>query len=77
MNTIDTILEMIGEDFAFLSDKVKLFLTTNLEQDDIEDFYRLINYYQLLVKDTEEYDSFDDELLEKLKKSLELLRLHL
>lgn len=77
MNTIDTILEMIGEDFAFLSDKAKLFLTTNLEQDDIEDFYRLINYYQLLVKDTEEYDSFDDELLEKLKKSLELLRLHL
>ena len=77
MKTIDMILETIGEDFAFLSDNAKLFLKNNLEHDDIDDFGRLINYYQLLVKDTEQYDDFDNELLEKLKNNLELLRLYL
>jgi hypothetical protein len=77
MEAINMILERIGEDFAFLSDGVKLFLKSNLEEDDIEDFGRLINYYQLLVKETEQYDDFDNELLEKLKNNLQLLKLHL
>lgn len=77
MEAINMILERIGEDFAFLSDGAKLFLKSNLEEDDIEDFGRLINYYQLLVKETEQYDDFDNELLEKLKNNLQLLKLHL
>lgn len=77
MRLTNIIIEEIGEDFAFLSDGAKLFLKSNLEEDDIEDFGRLINYYQLLVKETEQYDDFDNELLEKLKNNLQLLKLHL
>lgn len=77
MRLINIIIEEINEDFAFLSDGAKLFLKSNLEEDDIEDFGRLINYYQLLVKETEQYDDFDNELLEKLKNNLQLLKLHL
>lgn len=77
MRLTNIIIEEINEDFAFLSDGAKLFLKSNLEEDDIEDFGRLINYYQLLVKETEQYDDFDNELLEKLKNNLQLLKLHL
>lgn len=77
MRLTNIIIEEISEDFAFLSDGAKLFLKSNLEEDDIEDFGRLINYYQLLVKETEQYDDFDNELLEKLKNNLQLLKLHL
>lgn len=77
MNTIDTILETIGEDYAFLSDKAKTFLK-DIDYDDIDEFESQINIYILLTRDSEdEDDKFDIELLEKLKKSLELLRLHL
>ena len=77
MNTIDMILEKIGEDFAFLSDKAKTFLK-DIDYDDIDEFESQINIYILLTRDSEdEDDKFDIELLEKLKKSLELLRLHL
>lgn len=77
MEAINMILERIGEDYGFLSSNAKNFLKSNLEEDDIEDFGRLINYYQLLVKETEQYDDFDNELLEKLKNNLQLLKLHL
>ena len=77
MRLTNIIIEEINEDFAFLSDGAKLFLKSNLEEDDIEDYGRLINYYQLLVKETEQYDDFDNERLEKLKNNLQLLKLHL
>lgn len=77
MNMINTILETIGEDFAFLSDKAKLFLK-NIDNDDIDEFESQINIYILLTRDSEdEDDKFDIELLEKLKINLELLRQHL
>ena len=77
MNMINTILETIGEDFAFLSDKAKIFLK-DIDNDDIDEFESQINIYILLTRDSEdEDDKFDIELLEKLKINLELLRLHL
>ena len=77
METINKLLETIGEDYGFLSDNAKQFLKNNLEHDDLIEFERLISYYQLLVKDTDQYDDFDNELLEKLKISLGLLKTHL
>lgn len=77
MEAINMILERISEDYGFLSSNAKNFIKSNLEEDDIEDFGRLINYYQLLVKETEQYDDFDNELLEKLKNNLQLLKLYL
>lgn len=77
MNMINTILETIGEDFAFLSNKAKIFLK-DIDNDDIDEFESQINIYILLTRDSEdEDDKFDIELLEKLKINLELLRQHL
>lgn len=77
MRTMNALIETIGEDFAFLSDNAKNFIRNNLDEDDVIDFERLIQYYQQLVKDTEQYDEFDNELLEKLKNSVKLLRHYL
>ncbi len=77
MNMINTIIETIGEDFAFLSDKAKTFLK-DIDNDDIDEFESQINIYILLTRDSEdEDDKFDIELLERLKINLELLRQHL
>ena len=44
MNMINTILDTIGEDFAFLSNKAKAFLK-NIDNDDIDEFESQINIY--------------------------------
>ena len=55
MNMINTILETIGEDFAFLSDKAKTFIK-DIDNDDIDEFESQINIYILLTRDSEDED---------------------
>jgi hypothetical protein len=69
MKTIDMILEKIGEDFAFLSSDSKEYLKNNLEEDDIIEFERLLQYRQLIND-----DDLDAHLLRNLLFSVQLLK---
>ena len=69
MNTIDMILEKIGEDFAFLSSDAKEYLKNNLDEDDIIEFERLLQYRQLIND-----DDLDAHLLRNLLFSVQLLK---
>lgn len=70
METVDIILEKIGEDFAFLSSDAKDFLKSNLEEDDIVEFERLLQYYQLIND-----DDLDAHLIRNLLFSVQLLKI--
>lgn len=74
IRAMDMIIERIGEEFAFLSDNAKTFIKSNLEQDDIDDFYETIQMYQRLAKDSEQYDDFDNMLLNNLQFLARLLK---
>jgi hypothetical protein len=69
MKTIDMILEKIGEDFAFLSSDSKEYLKNNLDEDDIIEFERLLQYRQLIND-----DDLDAHLLRNLLFSVQLLK---
>lgn len=69
MKTIDMILEKIGEDFAFLSSDAKEYLKNNLDEDDIIEFERLLQYRQLIND-----DDLDAHLLRNLLFSVQLLK---
>lgn len=77
MKVTDMILEKIGEDFAFLSDDAKNFIKANLDEDDIVDFERLLQYYQLNRKTNSDDDELDSILINNLLFSVRLLQLHL
>jgi hypothetical protein len=72
MEITNMILEKIGEDFAFLSSDAKEYLKNNLEEDDIVEFERLLQYYQLIND-----DDLDAHLIRNLLFSVRLLRTHL
>jgi hypothetical protein len=72
MEITNMILEKIGEDFAFLSSDSKEYLRNNLEEDDIVEFERLLQYYQLIND-----DDLDAHLIRNLLFSVRLLRTHL
>jgi hypothetical protein len=69
MKTIDMILEKIGEDFVFLSSDSKEYLKNNLDEDDIIEFERLLQYRQLIND-----DDLDAHLLRNLLFSVQLLK---
>jgi hypothetical protein len=72
MEITNMILEKIGEDFAFLSSDSKEYLKNNLEEDDIVEFERLLQYYQLIND-----DDLDAHLIRNLLFSVRLLKQHL
>jgi hypothetical protein len=72
MEITNMILEKIGEDFAFLSSDSKEYLRNNLEEDDIVEFERLLQYYQLIND-----DDLDAHLIRNLLFSVRLLKQHL
>lgn len=71
---MDMIIERIYEEFAFLSDNAKTFIKGNTK--DIDDFYEMIQMYQRLTKDSEQYDDFDNMLLNNLQFLVQLLKIY-
>ncbi len=65
MKITNMIIDKISEDYAFLSDKAKNYLNTNLEEYDIYDFERLLCFYQL-EKEPDTEDDIDDILINNL-----------
>lgn len=74
MEAVNMILERISEDFMFLSDNAKNFIKSNMEEDDLEDFLQMVQVYQRLAKDSEQYDDFDNTLLINLQFLARLLK---
>ena len=74
VRAIDMVIERIYEDFAFLTDNAKTFIKGNMEKDDIEDFYQMVQTYQRLAKDSEQYDDLDNMLLINLQFLARLLK---
>mgnify|MGYP003290933563 CR=1 FL=1 len=74
MEAVNMILERISEDFMFLSDNAKNFIKGNMEEDGLEDFLQMVQVYQRLAKDSEQYDDFDNTLLINLQFLARLLK---
>lgn len=77
---LDTFIIKISDTFALLSDEAKDFIKSNLEEDDIIDFDRLLEYYQFIIKDrfySEEDDEYDYNTIKNLKFLVELLKIYL
>lgn len=72
MKTINMILEKIGEEYAFLSSDSKEYLRNNLEEDDLIEFKRLLEYRQLIND-----DDLDAHLLQNLLFLVRLLETEL
>jgi hypothetical protein len=77
---IDVFITKIGDTFALLSDEAKTFIKSNLDEDDIDDFERLLEYYQFIIKDRffiEDEDEYDYNTIRNLKFLVELLKIYL
>jgi hypothetical protein len=77
---IDVFITKIGDTFNLLSDEAKTFIKSNLDEDDIDDFERLLEYYQFIIKDRffiEDDDEYDYNTIRNLKFLVELLKIYL
>lgn len=77
---IDVFITKIGDTFNLLSDEAKIFIKSNLDEDDIDDFERLLEYYQFIIKDRffiEDDDEYDYNTIKNLKFLVELLKIYL
>jgi hypothetical protein len=77
---IDVFTTKIGDTFNLLSDEAKTFIKSNLDKDDIDDFERLLEYYQFIIKDRffiEDDDEYDYNTIRNLKFLVELLKIYL
>lgn len=77
---IDVFTTKIGDTFNLLSDEAKGFIKSNLDEDDIDDFERLLEYYQFIIKDRffiEDDDEYDYNTIRNLKFLVELLKVYL
>jgi hypothetical protein len=77
---IDVFITKIGDTFNLLSDEAKTFIKSNLDEDDIDDFERLLEYYQFIIKDRffiEDEDEYDYNTIRNLKFLVELLKIYL
>ena len=77
---IDVFITKIGDTFNLLSDEAKTFIKSNLDEDDIDDFERLLEYYQFIIKDRffiEDDDEYDYNTIKNLKFLVELLKIYL
>lgn len=77
---LDNFILKISDTFNLLSDEAKNFIKSNLEEDDIIDFDRLLGYYQFIIKDrfySEEDDEYDYNTIKNLKFLVELLKIYL
>lgn len=77
---IDVFITKIGDTFNLLSDEAKGFIKSNLDEDDIDDFERLLEYYQFIIKDRffiEDDDEYDYNTIKNLKLLVELLKIYL
>lgn len=77
---IDVFTTKIGDTFNLLSDEAKGFIKSNLDEDDIDDFERLLEYYQFIIKDRffiEDDDEYDYNTIRNLKFLVELLKIYL
>ena len=77
---IDVFITKIGDTFNLLSDEAKGFIKSNLDEDDIDDFERLLEYYQFIIKDRffiEDDDEYDYNTIRNLKFLVELLKIYL
>ena len=77
---IDVFITKIGYTFNLLSDEAKTFIKSNLDEDDIDDFERLLEYYQFIIKDRffiEDDDEYDYNTIRDLKFLVELLKIYL
>lgn len=77
---IDVFITKIGDTFVLLSDEAKTFIKSNLDEDDIDDFERLLEYYQFIIKDRffiEDDDEYDYNTIKNLKFLVELLKIYL
>jgi hypothetical protein len=77
---IDVFTTKIGDTFNLLSDEAKGFIKSNLDEDDIDDFERLLEYYQFIIKDRffiENEDEYDYNTIKNLKFLVELLKIYL
>lgn len=78
--TMDVFITKIGELFALLSEEAQGFIKYNLEEDDIRDFERLLDYYQFIIRERfyiEDEDESDYERIKSIKLLVELLRIYL
>lgn len=79
-NAIDVFTTKIGDTFNLLSDEAKGFIKSNLDEDDIDEFERLLEYYQFIIKDRffiEDDDEYDYNTIKNLKFLVELLKIYL
>lgn len=77
---IDVFITKIDDTFNLLSDEAKTFIKSNLDEDDIDDFERLLEYYQFIIKDRffiEDDDEYDYNTIRNLKFLVELLKIYL
>ena len=77
---IDVFITKIGDTFNLLSDEAKTFIKSNLDEDDIDDFERLLEYYQFIIKDRffiEDDDEYDYNTIKNLKFLVELSKIYL
>lgn len=77
---IDVFTTKIGDTFNLLSDEAKGFIKSNLDEDDIDEFERLLGYYQFIIKDRfyiEDEDEYDYNTIRNLKFLVELLKIYL
>lgn len=76
----DVFITKICDAFILLSDEAKDFIESNLDEDDINDFERLLGYYQFIIEDrnyTEDYDKHDSDIINKLEHLVELFKIYL
>ena len=72
----DVLFKKLGELYISLSPEAKKFIQGNMEEEDILDFYHIIEYYQLGIRYrfySEEADEEDYRLIDTMKKVLETI----
>lgn len=77
---IEVFTTKIGEGFDLLSDEAKRFIKSNLNEDDIEEFDHLLEYYNFIIKDRfymEDTDESDYKIIENIRFFVQLLKIYL
>jgi hypothetical protein len=72
----DVLFKKLGELYILLSPEAKKFIQGNIEEEDILDFYHIIEYYQLSIRDrfySEEADEEDYRLIDIMKNVLKAI----
>lgn len=70
---IEVLINKTTEFYESLSDNAKAFITNNMDEDDVEDFYHIISYYQRVIQARfymEPEDEDDYAKIELMKKMI-------